>query len=78
MDYYKKEIYVYIEVNDSKCCSKNMFGFSMFQHPNKAMEQPKMLRVPAPVEAPDITHPYGISSPYLTLIIIKIHNIITA
>ena len=37
MDYYKKEIYVYIEVNDSKCCSKNMFSFSMFQHPNKAM-----------------------------------------
>lgn len=36
-DYYKEEINVYIEVNDSKCCSKNMFGFSMFQRPNKAM-----------------------------------------
>lgn len=57
MDYYKKEIYVYIEVNDSKCCSKNMFGFSMFQHPNKAMEQPKMLRVPAPTLWKHLTQP---------------------
>ena len=38
--------------------------------------RPKMLRVPAPtypVGAPNTTHPHGISSPYLTLIIIKIH-----
>ena len=71
-DYYKEEIYVYMEVMvDSKCCSKNMFGFSMFQHPNKAKNVKSS--GPYPVRAPNTTYPRGISSLYLTLIIIKIH-----